>query len=176
MLRRAVSLVLIVWALGFVWFAVFLPGPAGPEKTDGIIVPTGGEGRIHRGLELLRQGRARRMLVSGVDREVRPREFAAEFGVSPALMACCITLGYESVDTRSNAAESARWIAAGKARAVRLVTTDWHMRRAAGELNRAAPEGTTIVRDAVPSKPSLFALFLEYHKLIFSRLAWLWDG
>jgi uncharacterized SAM-binding protein YcdF (DUF218 family) len=176
MLRRAVSLVLIVWALGFVWFAVFLPGPAGTEKTDGIIVPTGGEGRINRGLELLRQGRAGRMLVSGVDREVKPREFAVEFGVSPTLMKCCITLGYESVDTRTNAAESAQWIAAGKARSVRLVTTDWHMRRAAGELKRAAPEGTTIVRDAVPSRPSLFVLFLEYHKLIASRLARLWGG
>jgi uncharacterized SAM-binding protein YcdF (DUF218 family) len=176
MLRRAASLVLLVWALGFIWFAVFLPGPAGAEKTDGIIVPTGGGGRIQRGLDLLQQNRARRMLVSGVDREVRPGEFAAEFGVSPALMKCCVTLGFESVDTRSNATESARWIAAGKARSVRLVTTDWHMRRAAGELRRAAPDGTVIIRDAVPSKPSLFALFLEYHKLIASRLAWLWGG
>lgn len=176
MLRRAASLVVIVWALGFIWFAVFLPGPAGAVKTDGIIVPTGGEGRIHRGLDLLRQGRARRMLVSGVDSEVRPGEFAAEFGVSSALMRCCVTLGYESVDTRTNAAESARWIAAGKARSVRLVTTDWHMRRAAGELSHAAPDETTIIRDAVPSKPSLFTLFLEYHKLIASRLAWLWGG
>lgn len=176
MLRRAASLVLILWALGFVWFAVFLPGPAGAEKTDGIIVPTGGEGRIGRGLDLLRQGRARRMLVSGVDHEVKPGEFAAQFDVSPALMQCCVTLGYESVDTRSNATEAARWIAAAKAGSVRLVTTDWHMRRAAGELSRAAPDGTTIIRDAVPSKPSLFALFLEYHKLIASRLAWLWGG
>lgn len=176
MLRRALSLVLIVWALGFVWFAVFLPGPAGAEKTDAVIVPTGGEGRIDRGLEALRRGWARRMLVSGVDREVKPREFAAHYKVSGALMKCCVSLGFDSVDTRSNAKESSRWIASGKVRSVRLVTTDWHMRRAAGELGHAAPEGTTIIRDAVASHPSLFILFLEYHKLIASRLAWLWGG
>jgi uncharacterized SAM-binding protein YcdF (DUF218 family) len=176
MLRRAFSVVVIVWALGFVWFAVFLPGPAGLERTDSVIVPTGGEGRIDRGLDMLRQGRARRLLVSGVDREVKPREFAELYGVSPTLMKCCVTLGFDSVDTRSNAAEAARWIAQARARSVRLVTTDWHMRRAAGELARTAPDGTEIVRDAVPSRPSLFTLFLEYHKLIASRLAWLWGG
>jgi uncharacterized SAM-binding protein YcdF (DUF218 family) len=174
MLRRAISLVLIVWALGFVWFAVFLPGPAGTQKTDAVVVPTGGEGRIDRGLEALRRGWARRMLVSGVDREVKPHEFAVHYKVSPALMKCCVTLGFDSVDTRTNAAESARWITSGKVKSVRLITTDWHMRRAAGELGRTAPEGTTIIRDAVPSRPSLFILFLEYHKLIASRLAWLW--
>jgi len=176
MLRRALSLVLIAWFLGFVWFAVFLPGPAGSEKTDAVIVPTGGEGRINRGLEALHRSWARRLLVSGVDREVKPREFAVHYEVPDAMMKCCVTLGFESVDTHSNALESARWIAAGKYRSVRLVTTDWHMRRAAGELAREMPEGTRIVRDAVASRPTLFALFIEYHKLIASRLSWLWRG
>jgi hypothetical protein len=98
------------------------------------------------------------------------------YRVSPEMMACCVILGFESVDTRSNAAEAARWIAAKKVRKVRLVTTDWHMRRAAGEIARTAPEGTTLVYDAVASHPSLFILFLEYHKLIASRLARLWGG
>lgn len=176
MLRRSASLLLIAWALGFVWFAIALPGPAGPTRTDAVVVPTGGGGRIDRGLEVVRQGWAKQMLVSGVDPEVKPREFAVFYRVTPELMACCVTLGFESVDTRSNATESARWIAAKKFHSVRLVTTDWHMRRAAGELAYTAPDGTTVVRDAVASKPSLFILFLEYHKLIASRLARLWGG
>lgn len=174
MLRRTASLLLIAWALGFVWFAIALPGPANAERTDAIVVPTGGGGRIDRGLEAVRRGWSQRMLVSGVDPEVKPREFAAHYRVTPELMACCVTLGFESVDTRSNATEAARWIAAKKFRSVRLVTTDWHMRRAAGELAHTAPEGTTVLRDAVASQPSLFILFLEYHKLIASRLARLW--
>lgn len=174
MLRRISSLALIVWALGFIWFAVALPLPAGTEKADVVVVPTGGEGRIDRGLAALRSGWAGRMLVSGVSREVKPREFAVHYKVEPALMACCVTLGFESVDTRSNAREIADWLGAAKARSARLVTTDWHMRRTAFELGRVAPEGVTLIEDAVPSKPSFWILFLEYHKLIAARASSLW--
>lgn len=166
MIRRIASSLLLLWILGFLWFAILLPQPAGPIKTGAVVVLTGSGGRIDRGLEVLRAGLAPRMLVSGVDREVRPREFAAEYGISRQTMSCCVTLGYESVDTRSNARESARWIAANKLDSVRLVTSDWHMRRAAFELAQVAPAGVDVVEDAVPSRPSLSVLFLEYHKLL----------
>ena len=175
MIRRAFSLAVLVWAIGFLWFVVALPKPADGAKTDAVIVPTGGPGRIARGIAVLDRGLARRMLVSGVDPEVRPQEFAAEFGVSPRMMACCITLGYAAVDTRSNAAETAKWVAQNEVRSLRLVTTDWHMRRAAGELDRMLPDHVTVVRDAVPSKADFKTLFLEYHKLIASRAAGLAD-
>ena len=176
MIRRAFSLLFLVWAIGFLWFAVALPRPAEEAvKADAVIVPTGGAGRIARGLEVLDQGLARRMLVSGVDREVRPSEFAAEFGVAPERMDCCVTLGFAAVDTRSNAAETAKWVAQNEVRSLRLVTTDWHMRRAAGELDRALPDHVTVIRDAVPSQPDLATLFLEYHKLLASRAAGLAD-
>ncbi|WP_073973935.1 YdcF family protein [Erythrobacter donghaensis] len=175
MFRRALSLLFLVWALGFLWFVVFLPKPSDGVTTDAVIVPTGGPGRIARGLAVLDRGLAKRMLVSGVDREVRPQEFAAQFGVSPRTMACCVTLGFAAVDTRSNASETAKWVAQNEVRSLRLVTTDWHMRRAAGELDRALPEFVTVVRDAVPSQPDLGTLFLEYHKLIASRAAGIAD-
>ncbi|MFT4026251.1 MAG: YdcF family protein [Novosphingobium sp.] len=174
MLRRISSLALIVWALGFVWFAIALPLPAGSRKTDVVVVPTGGEGRIDRGLAVLRAGWAGKMLVSGVSREVKPNEFAAHYRVEPGVMACCVTLGFESVDTRSNAVEIAGWLTATKAKSVRLVTTDWHIRRAVFELRRIVPEDIDIVEDAVVSNPSFWILFLEYHKLLAARVASLW--
>lgn len=176
MIRRALSLLFLVWAIGFLWFVVALPRPAKDGvKTDAVIVPTGGPGRIARGLAVLNAGEAKKMLVSGVDPEVRPGEFAAQFNVSPREMACCITLGFAAVDTRSNAAETAKWVAQNEVRSLRLVTTDWHMRRAAGELDRMLPGHVTVVRDAVPSQPSMKTLFLEYHKLLASRAAGLAD-
>ncbi len=81
-------------------------------------------------------------------------------------MACCVTLGFASVDTRSNAQEAARWIARNRFSSVRLVTNDWHMRRAALELERLVPGNVELIRDAVPSQPSFRILFLEYHKLL----------
>ncbi|WP_338468625.1 YdcF family protein [Novosphingobium sp. ZN18A2] len=161
----------LFWVLGFVYFAVALPKPAGSQHTDGIVVPTGSGGRIQRGLEVLQKGWAKKMLVAGVDKEVRPREFAVEYGVGARTMACCITLGYQSVDTRSNAMEASHWIEANKFRSVRLVTTDWHMRRARADLAARVPDGTTIVTDAVVSRPSLRTLFLEYNKLLARQVS-----
>jgi uncharacterized SAM-binding protein YcdF (DUF218 family) len=176
MIRRISSLLFLVWAIGFLWFVVALPRPAEDAvKTDAVIVPTGGAGRIARGLEVLDKGLAGKMLVSGVDPEVKPGEFAVEFGVSPQTMACCVTLGFAAVDTRSNAAETAKWVAQNEVQSLRLVTTDWHMRRAAGELDRTLPEHVSVIRDAVPSQPDLGTLFLEYHKLLASRAAGLAD-
>ena len=180
MIRRFLAAVLIVWATGFVWFATALPGPlpadAQGARTDAIVVPTGGAGRIERGLAILGSGLSGHMLISGVDPEVKPGEFAAQFSVPMRAMECCITLGYAAVDTRGNAVEISDWIKENNVRSVRLVTTDWHMWRAAGELRHVLPEDVRLVEDASPSDPSLRTLFLEYHKLLASRIAWLWQS
>lgn len=171
MVRNVVSAAALIWVLGFLWFAVALPQPTPDQETDAVIVPTGGAGRIARGLEVLDQGLASRMLVTGVDPDVRPGEFAAEFEVPQAQMECCISLGFMALDTRGNAFETAEWVEQNGVTSLRLVTTDWHMRRAAGELDRKLPNSVTVVRDAVPSEPNMGTLFLEYHKLIASRIA-----
>lgn len=167
MFRRCVAFIVLIWLFGFLWFAVALPGPLpAAVRTDAIIVLTGSKGRIERAVNLLDAGKSPRLLVSGVDREVKPGEFAAEFGVPPRLMSCCVTLGYQAYDTRSNAIEAAQWVSEHSARSVRLVTADWHMRRAALELAREMPENVKIELDGVPSRPSLTVLVLEYHKLL----------
>ena len=172
MIARIAGFVLMVWLIGFVWLALSLP-QAAPlrEATDVIVVPTGGVGRIDRGVELLRRGAADKLLVTGVDAEVRPVEFAAEYDLSPQEMDCCVVLGFSALDTRGNARETAEWIREGKYRSLRLVTSDWHMRRAASELGPVLPAGVTVVQDAVSTEPSLKMLFLEYHKLLASWLA-----
>ena len=110
-------------------------------------------------------------VVVGIDREVKPGEFAAEFDVSQARMDCCVTLGFAAVDTRSNASETAQWVEDREIKSLRLVTTDWHIRRAASELDRTLPDNVKVVRDAVPSEPSLYSLLLEYNKLLASSAA-----
>lgn len=171
MIRYGLAGFFLVWALGFLWFTVALPQPADTMTTDAVIVPTGGAGRIAQGLQVLDDGLAERMLVSGVDPEVTAEEFAAEFEVDETRMECCVALGFAAVDTRSNAAETAQWVEDNDVTSLRLVTTDWHMRRAAGELDRTLPASVKVVRDAVPSEPSMANLFLEYHKLLASWAA-----
>ena len=176
MIRRILAFAIVLWAFGFLWFAMALPQPAGGERTDAIVVPTGSGGRIPRGLALLRQGAARSLLVTGVDADVKENEFAAEYDVPPPLMTCCVTLGFAALDTRGNARETTDWAEDHKVRSLRLVTSDWHMRRAALELENALPDGATVLRDAVRTEPSLRTLFVEYHKLLASWLSQVLPG
>jgi uncharacterized SAM-binding protein YcdF (DUF218 family) len=169
MIRRILSALLLLWVLGFAVFVVVLPGPAEPSETDAIIVLTGGENRIERGIALLKDGQAERLLVSGVNRTVRPAELAEQMGEPEDLFECCIDLGQEAVDTRSNGEEAARWMREHRFTSVRLVTTDWHMPRARFELARELDDGVELVTDAVPSEPSFTQLFLEYNKYLLRR-------
>ena len=170
MITRVASLLILLYVLGYALFAVLLPEPADDRRTDGIVVLTGGAKRIERGLDLLERGRAQRMLISGVERTVRPIELATRYGKDEALFDCCVDLGRESVDTRSNAEETANWIKRHKFKSIRLVTTDWHMPRARFELGRET-EGLDVVPDAVRSRPSFRTLFREYNKYLLRQAA-----
>ncbi len=170
MILRGLAFVALAYALGFVLFVVALPRGGAGGSTDAVVVLTGGAGRIERGLARLRAGSARRMLISGVDRRVRPHELAARIGGAGRLFDCCVDLGREAVDTRSNAEETARWLKQRAYHSLRLVTTDWHMPRARFELARAAP-GVAIVPDPVASDPTLPVLLREYSKYVLRRAA-----
>lgn len=172
MIRRLLAALLLLWLLGFLWFALFLPRPASDAiATDGIVVLTGSAGRIDRGLALLRQQRGKQLLVSGVDQDVKPGEFESAYDVPRKLMTCCVTLGREAVDTRSNAIEASAWLARHHYRSVRLITADWHMRRARYELELKLRTPVEIVTDAVASQPTLVVLLREYNKYVLRRIA-----
>jgi uncharacterized SAM-binding protein YcdF (DUF218 family) len=169
--RRIIAFVLLAWILGFVWFALFLPQPAPKDKSDAVVVLTGGANRIDRGLATLESGGAKRMLISGVDLDVKPQELAAEYDRPQKLFDCCIDLGFRAVDTRSNALETARWAAKHKVKTMRLVTHDWHMRRARLELDQVLPGTVSVTNDAVSTQPSFAVLFKEYNKYWLRALA-----
>ena len=174
-ITRVLSVIALAYLLGFAAFMITLERPAPPARTDAIVVLTGGGGRIPRGLKLMEDGLARRMLISGADPAVRPGELAAEYGVPRRLFACCIDLGYEAVDTRSNAEETARWLTTHRYRSVRLVTAEWHMHRARMELASVLSGEVTVIGDAVPSDPPFGMLVAEYNKYLLRRVA-LWIG
>ena len=171
MIVRALSFLILLYLLGYALFAVLLPGEADDRRTDAIVVLTGGAKRLERGLDLLERGRAGRMLISGVERTVRPVELAVRYQADEALFDCCVDLGRESVDTRSNADETGRWLARHKFKTVRLVTTDWHMPRARFELSRRIGDDVELIGDAVQSSPSFRQLFTEYNKYLLRHAA-----
>jgi uncharacterized SAM-binding protein YcdF (DUF218 family) len=171
-ISRLIALLIVLWGLGFAVFALTLPRPADDRQTDAIVVLTGGAGRLDRGLDLLARHRAQRLFVSGTDRTVRKKELAVRTGRPLALFDCCVDLGKESVDTRSNATETAKWLEMHHYRTVRLITTDWHMPRAHSDLNRAiSGTGIDVLPDAIRSHPGLMTLFTEYNKYVLRLVA-----
>ena len=175
MILRLGSLLLILYALGFLLFGVTLGPPASDAaRTDAIVVITGGGGRIEHAVNMLRQGKGKRLLIAGADPAVTKADLVRRLGGQRRLVQCCVDLGSESVDTRSNAEEARRWLEKRNYRSARLITSDWHMRRAAYEFGRELDGTVTIVPDAVNSEPNFMTLFTEYNKYILRRLAvWL---
>lgn len=171
LLSRLAAFGLLLYLLGYAWFAASLPRPAGDERTDAVVVLTGGSGRLERGFELVERGLAPQMLVSGVARTVREVELAEAYEVDPELLECCVDLGREAFDTRSNADEVARWAERRRIGRIRLVTNDLHMPRARYELRKRVGDSLDIVADAVPSDPRLGAIFAEYNKYLLGRAA-----
>lgn len=173
MIARLLSLLLLLYALGFVLFAFTLgkPAPADAPTTDAAVVLTGGRGRIEHAVDVLRHHEARRLLISGVDPSVTKADLARRIPGSADLLKCCIDLGSESVDTRSNAEETSRWLAKHRFRSLRLITSDWHMRRARYEFRKSLGNRYLVVPDAVPTEPGFFVLFGEYNKYVLRRLA-----
>ena len=168
-LARAAALPLLGWMLGLIWFSLTLPGPAPLAlKSDGVVVLTGGTGRFRRGLAVVEAGAARRMLVSGVGEKTSRRQLAAAFGVATGRLRTT-DLGYQAVDTRSNAEETARWVAEHQFTSIRVVTSAGHMRRARLELSRVLPADVKVLSDAVPSEPKAHGLAFEYSKWLLRR-------
>jgi uncharacterized SAM-binding protein YcdF (DUF218 family) len=173
MIARITSLLLLLYLIGFVLFAFTLgkPAPASAKPTDAAIVLTGGSGRIVHALDVLRDGKAKRLLVAGADPAVRKRDLAERIPGSARLLQCCVDLGCESVDTRSNGEEAGRWLANHRFHSIRLITSDWHMRRARYEFRKVLKDKYEVIPDAVHTEPSFLTLFGEYNKYVLRRIA-----
>jgi len=185
-LRRiflALSAVFLVWAAGLYLFASLIPEPGNtfPEKTDAIVVLTGGAGRVGEGLSLLEKGIAQKLFISGVYRGVDVRALLKLARRAPGNLECCIALGYAADSTRGNAAETAEWIAREKFKSVRLVTASYHMPRSLLEFRHALPDEIRLVPHPVfPAgfyaenwwrwRGSARLAISEYHKYIVARL------
>jgi uncharacterized SAM-binding protein YcdF (DUF218 family) len=169
------------WAIGFVDFVAGLPRPAERphETTDAIVVLTGGSGRLDEGLTLLKRGRARRLLVSGVFRGVDVDGLLQLARRDTEGLSARIDLGHEAGDTRGNARETAHWMAAQGFASLTLVTAAYHMPRSLFEFRHAMPGIELVAHPVFPANVRLDAwwrspgtaglLASEYSKLLVAR-------
>ena len=135
-----------LWTLGLTFFYYDMSTfPVQiPAHVDGVVVLTGGSQRLKEGLDLLHDRTAKRLLVSGVHKDVRREELLPQF-ILP------VDLGYEARDTIGNAREAKQWAETNAYNSLILVTAHYHMRRSLLEFNQRLPK---IAIYAYPVRPS----------------------
>ncbi len=154
--RRIVAVplaLLILWLCGLIWYAEDIPRAVDDAgtNTDAVIVLTGGSGRLDVGFRLLAEGRAKKLFISGVAREVNAEELMRLYGHGPAgAFRCCVVVGHNAGDTAGNARETAQWMAEEGFSSLRLVTASYHMRRSLLEFRRAMPQVAMIPHPVFP--------------------------
>ncbi len=141
-------------AVGFVGFLSQLRGveTSPPRNADGIVVLTGGSSRVSDAMELLAAGYGQRLLISGVHPTNEASDISRSLPDSQRLMSCCVDLDRSAVNTRSNAAETRRWVRERGFKSLIVVTSNYHMPRAIVELSHAMPDVTLIPFSVVGDK------------------------
>jgi uncharacterized SAM-binding protein YcdF (DUF218 family) len=133
------AVLLVAGLVGFANEIASVTPPPDP-RADGIVVLTGGSARIDEALKLLDEGRADRLLISGVNPSVTSTDLSNLVdGALQDEFACCVDLGRQAIDTVSNAAETRDWAAAHGFASLIVVTSDYHMPRSITELAAAMP-------------------------------------
>lgn len=152
-----IGIVALIWLVGLFAFAERVrslsPAPE-PARADAIVALTGPSAeRVNAAIRLLEQDKGERVLISGVNPEVRREELRALTPGSNRLFNCCVDLGFEAETTTGNAAEIAAWTRSKGYDSLIVVTSDYHMPRSLMEIRSAAP-GVELTPYAVET-PSL---------------------
>ena len=135
----------VIWAAGLLAFAERVerstPAPQ-PPPADGVdaLTGAGSNERIGAAMELLADGKARRMLVSGVSREASREDIRVVSRAVRRLYDCCVDLGFDAANTLGNARETQEWARAMRFDSLIVVSADYHMPRAMLELRGAMPD------------------------------------
>jgi len=166
-------------------FVLTLPQPATglPVATDGLVVPTGGQARIHEGLFLLHNSTAQRMLITGVGKTVSKRVLAGRLNLSADQLAtfhCCVDIEKTAMDTKGNAIAARNWADLKQFSTIRLVTSNYHLPRAHLEFARLLPERKITGWPVIPPDLELGSWYVdwlairllvkEYAKYLLARL------
>jgi len=179
LLLTAFSLTAALYIGGFGLFAdhvAHLRAPAELNPADGIVVLTGGQSRIDTGMDLLKAGKAKRLLISGVNPIARVDDLRLATGSDRALFNCCVDIDRVALNTVGNAQESAKWVSANTYGSIIVVTNNYHMPRSLLEMRRILPNAdlqpypvvnTPLDDGSWISKPdAMRVLLIEYSKYV----------
>jgi uncharacterized SAM-binding protein YcdF (DUF218 family) len=132
---------LVLLIIGFIVFANGIEREhlAPVQSADGIAVLTGGTARIDQAMQLLADGKAKRVLITGVNRTTTTEELKQLASQGDEYFTCCVDIDKEARNTIDNATETSQWVALHRYGSIIVVTSNYHMPRALAELARVMP-------------------------------------
>ena len=167
---------------GFIRFAqevTRFTTPKDVERADGIVVLTGGALRLDQAIGLLKDGRAERLLISGVNPGTSVETLSKLTATDKSWFNCCVDIDYAALNTVGNAEMADRWAKMRGFDELILVTSDYHMPRTLLEFDRFAH--VSVIRPypvgradlwtdhSMPSGQGFKVLLTEYAKLLAAR-------
>lgn len=134
LLGHALLIGICVWLGGMIGFGYTINHlqTDTDQKTDAIVVLTGGRNRIGEAVRLLNRGSAEQLLISGVSKGISIDTLKKRQDVE-ITTSREITLDEKSTNTVENAIEAAAWVKKNNIRSIRLVTSNYHMPRSMAE-------------------------------------------
>lgn len=148
-------------------------------KADAIVVLTGGQARINEAVRLLEAGHGQRLLISGVHPGTTREQLAAVTASEMPLKEASVELDRAALNTAGNATETAAWVRKNDFKSLLVVTSAYHLPRAANELSDALPDVTLIGYPVFAAdlrldrwyrEPATFKLLIrEYVKYMVAR-------
>ena len=139
------------------------------KSIDSIVVLTGDKFRISKGMEILSNGIGEKLLLSGVNKNIKLTNIKNEFPKYKNFFDCCVEIENISSNTFENSRETFLWLEKNKYNSVLIVSSDYHMPRAKLEFEKFLNTKNTYYHP-VNSNNNLKAigkikkLFLEYVK------------
>ena len=147
-----VMLAVVMLVIGFFIFTGSIErSQLEPRTADGIAVLTGGAARIDKAMKLLTQQKAKRLLITGVNRTTSTEELKQLASQGDQLFYCCVDIDKEARNTIDNATETSQWVARNHYTSVIVVTSNYHMPRALAELGHVLP-GVNLIPYSVVDK------------------------
>ena len=173
-------IIFVFWGLGLFRFAWLINHftDSNFEKTDAIIALTGGRNRIAEAVKLLKQGRAKRLFISGVDKDISLQNIKTTQQVS-ITDDSNIDIGHNASNTLENAKESSEWIKTHNIKSIRLVTSNYHVLRSLTEFKDQNPNLKIIIHPVYSeniekkwwtSWQTFSLIFKEYNKFLYAYL------
>jgi len=103
---------------------------------DSIVVLTGDKFRISKGMEILSNGVGEKLLLSGVNKNIKLINIKNEFPKYKNFFDCCVDIDNISSNTFENSRETFLWLEKNKYTSVLIVSSNYHMPRVKLEFER----------------------------------------